>query len=71
MLASKYLVCPNSENEWLKIASEFEKKWQFNHCLGGIGAIVLIYFLTIYLMYFIMKNARKYSILIGSFFCSN
>ena len=34
VLASKYLVCPNSENEWLKIASEFEKKWQFNHCLG-------------------------------------
>ena len=34
VLASKYLVCPNSENECLKIASEFEKKWQFNHCLG-------------------------------------
>ena len=29
---------------------------------------VLIYLLTIYLMYFIMKNTRKYSLLIGSFF---
>lgn len=27
---------PATENEWLKIASDFEEKWQFPHCLGAI-----------------------------------
>lgn len=27
---------PNSEEEWLEIASDFEVKWQFPHCLGAI-----------------------------------
>lgn len=27
---------PKTANEWLKIASDFERKWQFPHCLGAI-----------------------------------
>lgn len=27
---------PTTENEWLKITSGFEEKWQFPHCLGAI-----------------------------------
>lgn len=27
---------PASEKEWLKIAAEFEDKWQFPHCLGAV-----------------------------------
>ena len=27
---------PTTEEEWLEIAADFEKKWQFPHCLGAI-----------------------------------
>lgn len=37
------LQVPETENEWLKIAKEFERKWQFNHCVGAIdGKHILI-----------------------------
>lgn len=37
------LQVPETENEWLKIANEFERKWQFNHCVGAIdGKHILI-----------------------------
>ena len=31
-----YLQCPQSENEWKQIASEFERKWNFPHCIAAI-----------------------------------
>lgn len=27
---------PKTEEEWLKVAAEFETRWQFPHCLGSI-----------------------------------
>ncbi|KAL4720393.1 hypothetical protein ACJJTC_002055 [Scirpophaga incertulas] len=38
-----YLKVPETENDWLQIAKDFERKWQFNHCLGAIdGKHVII-----------------------------
>ncbi|XP_045494191.1 uncharacterized protein LOC123693234 [Colias croceus] len=38
-----YLKVPETENDWLQIAKDFEIKWQFNHCLGAIdGKHVII-----------------------------
>ncbi|KAL4718652.1 hypothetical protein ACJJTC_013381 [Scirpophaga incertulas] len=31
-----FLKVPETENDWLQIAKDFERKWQFNHCLGAI-----------------------------------
>ena len=36
VLGKEYLSCPSSENEWNDIVEEFERKWQFNHCVGAI-----------------------------------
>ena len=36
VLTPDYLICPNSQEDWSRIALEFEEKWQFNHCLGAI-----------------------------------
>lgn len=36
VLAPEYLQMPNTEDEWLKIASDFETKWNFNHCIGAV-----------------------------------
>ena len=36
VLAPEYILCPSSEHEWRHIAGEFERKWQFNHCVGAI-----------------------------------
>ncbi|KAL2092781.1 hypothetical protein ACEWY4_012579 [Coilia grayii] len=35
-LKDDYLTTPNTEEEWRKVASGFEEKWQFPHCLGAI-----------------------------------
>lgn len=35
-LAEDYLKTPNSEKEWLEIAQDFYRKWQFPHCLGAL-----------------------------------
>ncbi|XP_063388799.1 uncharacterized protein LOC134674612 [Cydia fagiglandana] len=38
-----YIKVPETEEAWLKIAKEFETKWQFHHCLGSIdGKHILI-----------------------------
>lgn len=29
---------PETENEWLKIAEQYQKKWQFNNCVGCMDA---------------------------------
>ncbi|CAH1991540.1 unnamed protein product [Acanthoscelides obtectus] len=31
-----YLKVPNSEQEWIAIAEEFERRWQFPNCLGAV-----------------------------------
>ena len=31
-----YLKVPQTEEEWLEIASVFEEQWQYPHCLGAI-----------------------------------
>ncbi|CAH2008831.1 unnamed protein product [Acanthoscelides obtectus] len=36
VLKKDFLKFPKSEQEWLQIAADFEKKWQFPHCLGSI-----------------------------------
>ena len=35
-LVADYLPCPSLECEWKNIAQGFERKWQFNHCIGAI-----------------------------------
>ena len=35
-LKEKYMMAPQNENQWKVIASEFERKWNFNHCIGAI-----------------------------------
>jgi hypothetical protein len=30
------LQVPQSENEWKLVAREFEKRWNFPHCIGAI-----------------------------------
>ena len=35
-LKEKYIMAPQNENQWKVIASEFERKWNFNHCIGAI-----------------------------------
>ena len=32
----KYLKAPATETEWRDITSDFEKKWNFHHCIGAI-----------------------------------
>ncbi|XP_062389288.1 uncharacterized protein LOC134077601 [Sardina pilchardus] len=36
VLSEKYLKCPNTTTEWLKVAEGFQKSWQFPHCLGAL-----------------------------------
>nr|XP_054926190.1 uncharacterized protein LOC126530249 [Dermacentor andersoni] len=31
-----YVKCPSSAAEWLKVANEFEEKWNLPHCIGAI-----------------------------------
>lgn len=35
-LSKTYLKPPSSEEEWLQISREFEKTWNFPHCLGAL-----------------------------------
>ena len=34
-LSNVYLKAPESINEWLNIANEFEENWNFPNCLGA------------------------------------
>ncbi|KAG5863759.1 hypothetical protein JTB14_030616 [Gonioctena quinquepunctata] len=36
VLKNKCLKFPESEQEWLAIAADFERKWQYPHCLGSV-----------------------------------
>ena len=36
LFESKYVDPPSSEKEWEQIATDFENKWNFPHCLGAI-----------------------------------
>ncbi|XP_037571814.1 uncharacterized protein LOC119453839 isoform X2 [Dermacentor silvarum] len=36
VLAPIYVACPSTADEWLKVAAEFEEKWQAPNCLGAI-----------------------------------
>ena len=41
---TKHLICcffcllqfPSSEEEWMKIADDFNKRWQFPNCIGAL-----------------------------------
>ena len=35
VLCAEYMKCPSEEDEWLKIASHFEEKWNLPNCLGA------------------------------------
>ena len=35
-LKNNYLQCPSSENEFIKLAKEFEREWDFPNCLGAL-----------------------------------
>ena len=35
VLFAEYMKCPSEEVEWLKIASQFEEKWNLPNCLGA------------------------------------
>lgn len=36
LLENGYLNAPQSESDWLAIADDFEKKWNFGNCIGAI-----------------------------------
>ena len=41
--ARNFLSVPSTQDAWLRIASDFERKWNFPHCLGAIdGKHVII-----------------------------
>ena len=35
-LAGEYMLFPSNEEDWRKIAKEYEEMWQFPHCIGAI-----------------------------------
>ena len=35
-MQSLYMRIPSTANEWLEIASNFEQRWQYPHCIGAI-----------------------------------
>ncbi|XP_061564578.1 uncharacterized protein LOC133419420 [Cololabis saira] len=38
VLQADYLKTPSTDSEWKSIARDFERKWQFPHCLGAVDA---------------------------------
>ncbi|XP_077563232.1 uncharacterized protein LOC144178956 [Haemaphysalis longicornis] len=36
ILKPLYLVSPQTADEWIKIAADFEQRWNFPHCMGAI-----------------------------------
>lgn len=36
LLNEKYINPPQTEEEWKQIATQFEKRWNFHHCIGAI-----------------------------------
>ncbi|CAN7946680.1 unnamed protein product, partial [Ixodes pacificus] len=36
ILQPVYLTCPQRADEWLRVAADFEERWNFPHCLGAI-----------------------------------
>ena len=32
-----FISCPNSIDEWIKVAEDFEKQWNFPNCLGAVN----------------------------------
>nr|XP_050022890.2 uncharacterized protein LOC126516840 [Dermacentor andersoni] len=36
VLGPLYVACPSSADEWLRIASDFEERWNMPHCVGAI-----------------------------------
>ena len=39
---NSYLDVPETENDWMKIAREFEVRWNFPHCLGAIDGKYIV-----------------------------
>nr|CAI5857662.1 unnamed protein product [Callosobruchus analis] len=35
-LQAKYLKIPDSQEQWEQVSNEYEKKWQYPHCLGAL-----------------------------------
>ncbi|XP_023718189.1 uncharacterized protein LOC111870281 [Cryptotermes secundus] len=33
----KYCKCPTSQEEWKKVAKDFEVRWQFPNCIGAMN----------------------------------
>ncbi|KAL3182963.1 hypothetical protein MRX96_006758 [Rhipicephalus microplus] len=36
VLGPTYVALPSTQNEWSKVAREFEEKWDMPHCVGAI-----------------------------------
>ncbi|CAN7947349.1 unnamed protein product [Ixodes hexagonus] len=36
ILGPIYVVCPSAEGEWLRVARDFEERWNMPHCVGAI-----------------------------------
>lgn len=36
VLKDKYMRCPQTHEEWSRVAAEFEEKWQFPNCVGAL-----------------------------------
>ena len=41
-MAPLYLKTPTSQEEWEKIAQDFENKWQFPNCIGAMDGKHLV-----------------------------
>ena len=46
---------PNKES-WLRIANEFEKKWDFPHCIGAIDGKHVVIQVSIFRIYLLFQN---------------
>lgn len=62
-LKTDFLKLPDTEREWEDIASGFERKANFPHCLGAVdGKHIRIYHLLYILFYYILlyKKLTQY-----------
>lgn len=52
------IIPPINEESWLRIANEFERKWNFPHCIGAIDGKHIVIQVRLFIYYlFVPRNA--------------
>lgn len=54
---------PTNEESWLRIADEFEEKWNFPHCIGAIDGkhvVIQVSSFSEFIFYlFVLRSAKR------------